>query len=98
MTKKHSSSGLTDEQRQFIKGFAPNPAREYRKPIDGRDITNAILYVLSTGCPWRVLTTNFPGGRAYTMCFVSGGGEVSGRPSTRDSENWCPKQRGNREP
>ena len=53
-------SDLSDEQWQIIKGLLPKPARRGRKPIDRREILNAILYVDRTGCQWRALPHDFP--------------------------------------
>jgi transposase len=43
-------SDLTDEESALVEPHLP-PARR----TDRREILNAILYVLSTGCQWRAL-------------------------------------------
>lgn len=53
-------SDLTDEQWQIVKKLLPKPARRGRRPIDRREILNAILYVDRTGCQWRALPHDFP--------------------------------------
>ena len=60
MTRTNYPSDLTDEQWQIIKKLLPKPARLGRKPIDRREIVNAILYVNRTGCQWRALPHDFP--------------------------------------
>jgi len=60
MTRTNYPSDLTDEQWQIIKNLLPKPARLGRKPIDRREIMNAIMYVNRTGCQWRALPHDFP--------------------------------------
>jgi putative transposase len=54
------SSDLTDRQWQLIRQLLPPRSRRGRKPIDRRTIINAILYVVRTGCQWRMLPSDFP--------------------------------------
>ena len=53
-------SDLTNEQWQVIRPLLPKPAKRGRPPIDRRDILDAILYVVRTGCQWRQLPLDFP--------------------------------------
>ena len=53
-------SDLSDEQWRMIKRLLPKPAKRGRKPIDRRRIIDAILYVVSSGCQWRMLPRDFP--------------------------------------
>ena len=53
-------SDLTDRQWQLIRQLLPQRSRLGRRPIDRRRIINAILYVVRTGCQWRMLPKNFP--------------------------------------
>ncbi len=53
-------SNLSDEQWKIIKGLLPAPANVGRKPIDRRQIINAIMYWVRTGCQWRYLPKCFP--------------------------------------
>jgi len=57
---KEYPSNLSDEQWQLIKKLIPKPKKRGRKPIDRRQIINAILYWNRTGCQWRYLPSNFP--------------------------------------
>ena len=54
-------SDLTDQQWKLVRGHLRRPdprgAREAHAP---RVIVNAILYVLRTGCQWRLLPNDFP--------------------------------------
>jgi len=54
------SSDLTDRQWQLIRQLLPPRSRRGRRPIDRRRIINAILYVVRTGCQWRLLPKDFP--------------------------------------
>ena len=54
------ASDLTDRQWQLIRQLLPRPARRGRRPIHRRRIINAILYVVRTGCQWRMLPKDFP--------------------------------------
>jgi putative transposase len=53
-------SDLTDEQWRIIKRLLPKPARRGRKPLDRRSVLDAILYVVRSGCQWRMLPRDFP--------------------------------------
>jgi len=54
-------SDLTDEQWQLIEPLLPPPAAVGRREKHPRrEIVNAILYVVRTGCAWRLLPREFP--------------------------------------
>jgi len=53
-------SDLTDRQWQLIRQLLPRRSRRGRRPINRRRIINAILYVVRTGCQWRMLPKEFP--------------------------------------
>ena len=66
-TRKAYPTDLTDQQWSMIAGFFP----EHPKGLGGRpreyayrEIVNAILYLLRTGCQWRNLPHDFP---PYTL-------------------------------
>lgn len=52
------STDLTETQWQFIKRYLNIPDR--KRKHDLRTIWNAILYLVKTGCQWRLLPSNFP--------------------------------------
>ena len=59
-TKRYPSD-LTDEEWSKIEPFLPGTARTgRRRQVDLREVLNAILYVLTTGCQWRQLPRDFP--------------------------------------
>lgn len=59
MERKYPSD-LTDRQWQFVRKLIPARKRVGRPPQDRRLILNAILYLVRTGCQWRLLPADFP--------------------------------------
>ena len=54
-------SDLTDDQWSLISKFVPRPKHGGRpRKTNVREIVNAILYLVRTGCQWRQLPSNFP--------------------------------------
>ena len=54
-------SDLADEEWALIEPHLPPPTKGRRHPaLDCREVMNAILYVLTTGCQWRQLSKDFP--------------------------------------
>ena len=54
-------SDLTDAEWALIAPFIPPPRSGGRgRKTDMREVMNAILYVLATGCQWRALPKDFP--------------------------------------
>ncbi|GHO52828.1 IS5 family transposase [Ktedonobacter robiniae] len=59
--RKAYPSDLTDEQWELLEPLIPQPSLQGRKPfVSRREVVNAILYVLRSGCPWRMLPHEFP--------------------------------------
>jgi transposase len=55
------ASDLKDEEWALIAPFMPPPRRMGRpREVDLREVVNAILYLASTGCQWRMLPKDFP--------------------------------------
>lgn len=55
------ASDLKDREWDIIKPFMPQPPRLGRpRKVDLREVLNAILYILATGCQWRALPKDFP--------------------------------------
>lgn len=54
-------SDLTDQEWAFIADLIP-PAKRggRRREVDVREIVNALLYILETGCPWGHLPKDLP--------------------------------------
>ena len=61
MGRRAYPSDLTDEQWEILEPLIPKPSQEGRVAfIERREIVNAILYVLRSGCPWRQLPHDLP--------------------------------------
>jgi transposase len=55
-------SDLTDPQWQLVEPLLPPPAAAGRREKHPRrEIVNAILYIVRTGCAWRLLPKEYPG-------------------------------------
>ena len=55
------ASDLTDREWELIAPLMPVPRHLGRpRTTDLREVMNAILYIASTGCPWRYLPKDFP--------------------------------------
>jgi len=61
MGAKVYPSDLTDAQWKLLQPLIPLPSPEGRRPtVERRAIVNAILYVLRSGCSWRMLPRDYP--------------------------------------
>jgi putative transposase len=55
------ATDLTDAQWRLIEPLLPKPrCRRRPREIPLRKIVNAVLYLLRTGCAWRLLPRDFP--------------------------------------
>jgi putative transposase len=58
---KKYPTDLTDSQWHHIKDFFPPPKAAGRpREVDFREVVNAILYLVFTGCQWRFLPREYP--------------------------------------
>ena len=60
MNTQRYETDLTDEQFALVEPFLPKPKRRGRPPADLREVLDGILYLVRTGCQWRLLPTDFP--------------------------------------
>src|SRR6188768_3771278 len=60
MTPPRYQTDLTDAQWALLQPLMPEPARTGRPRADLREVTNGILYLVRTGCQWRLLPKCFP--------------------------------------
>jgi putative transposase len=61
MFRQAYPSDLTDAQWELLNPLLPLPTEEAPNgKYERREIVNAILYVLRSGCPWRLLPHDFP--------------------------------------
>ena len=61
MARKPYPSDLTEQQWELIEDLIP-PAKPGGRPreVSMREVLNAIMYVLRSGCAWRLLPHDFP--------------------------------------
>jgi Transposase and inactivated derivatives len=57
MSRKNYPTNLTEKQWQFIEKIVECQKR--KRKHDLRDIMNAIIYLVKTGCQWRMLPNDF---------------------------------------
>src|SRR5690348_16558010 len=60
MRTQRYDTDLTDVQFALVEPFLPEPKRTGRPPADLREVVNAVLYLVRTGCQWRLLPHDFP--------------------------------------
>jgi transposase len=69
-TRKPYPSDLTDEQFELVEPFLPKQRSTGRKPtIARREILNAILYKVNTGCQWKALPHDLPNHKTVYYYF-----------------------------
>ena len=68
--RKPYDSDLTDKQWEIIEPLIP-PSRPggRKRTVDIREVVNAIVYVLRSGCVWRLLPNDFPKWQAVYYYF-----------------------------
>jgi transposase len=60
-SKLRYPSDLTDDEWELVAPLIPPAKRGGRKrEKDERELVNGIMYVLSTGCPWRYVPKDLP--------------------------------------
>jgi transposase len=87
--RKSYTSDITDEQWELLKGFIPaaKPGGRPRE-VDPREIVNAIFYILSAGCPWRLLPHDFPVWQTVYDYFRNWRIEKIWEPINRQFSQW----------
>jgi putative transposase len=61
---------LTDEQWKLVEPLLPPPSPWGRKrTLDLRQVTDALLYLVRTGCQWRMLPKDFPNWNSVRYYF-----------------------------
>jgi putative transposase len=65
------STDLTDEQWQMLRKILPRPShRGAPQTVCRRAIINAILYLVRSGCAWRLLPHEFPNWKTVYGVFL----------------------------
>jgi transposase len=90
MRKAHQSD-LSDAEWGCLEPHLPAPETTGRPRLHGlREVVYAILYVLKSGCAWRLLPHAFPtAGRPSTTTSASGVWTVPGRGCTQPCASAC---------
>lgn len=61
MERRDYATDVTDAQWKLIAAFLPPPCLVGApRRVDRRAVINAILYIVRTGCQWRLLPSSFP--------------------------------------
>src|SRR3712207_1921310 len=79
------ATDLTDDEFALLAPHLPTPSRVGRpREVDLREVLDAILYLLRTGCPWHLLPKSFPAKSTAPSSATSGacGRTARGRRST----------------
>jgi transposase len=59
--EKCYSTDLTDPEWKVLEPYVPAPNKRGRPRIHSpREILDAMFYIPKSGCPWRLLTKDFP--------------------------------------
>src|SRR5271169_5199034 len=76
------ASDVTDEEWALIEVLLPPPRKLGRpRTTEMREVVNAMLYMLTTGCQWRLLPRNFRHFRRSIGFSIDGGMPGCGRRS-----------------
>jgi putative transposase len=54
------STDLTDKQWEMIEPIFVSKKGQHLSKYSKRDLINAVLYLVKTGCQWRLLPNDFP--------------------------------------
>lgn len=70
MQKRNYPTSLTDAQWQIVEPYTRPPSGRGRKRVySRREIVDAILYLVRTGCQWRMLPRCFPPWKTVYQIF-----------------------------
>jgi transposase len=88
--RKAYPTDINAEQWALIEPLIP-PAKPGGRPrsVDRREIINALFYILSAGCAWRLLPHDLPLGKPSTPTFDARLNPDCGRTSTTKFECGC---------
>ena len=70
MRVKTYPSDLSDEQWELLKDFVAQGKMGRPRMVNIREVINAILYVVKTGCQWRALPRDFPHWKTVYTYFL----------------------------
>src|SRR4051794_41839005 len=82
MRTHHYPSDLTDAQWKLVEPhIPPEPGGGRPRKTDVRDVLDAILYILRTGCQWRYLPRDLPPQSTLWRDFDPGGAHRAPPPT-----------------
>jgi len=81
--KKRYPSNLSEGAWRCLKPLLPVSAVGRRRQVSLRQVVNAILYALKTGCQWRLLPREFPAWAAVYYYFHRWSEGSAGRSSLK---------------
>lgn len=67
--ERNYDSDLTDGQWRKIQRLLPKRSKKGRPPLDRRHVINAILYVVRSGCQWRMLPKEYSNWKSVYTVF-----------------------------
>ena len=70
MRVKAYPSDLSYEQWELLKDFVAQGKMGRPRTVSIREVINAILYVVKTGCQWRALPGDFPNWKTVYTYFL----------------------------
>jgi transposase len=70
MRVKTYPSDLSNEQWELLKNFVAQGKMGRPRTVNVREVVNAILYVVKTGCQWRALPADFPHWKTVYTYFL----------------------------
>jgi transposase len=80
--RKIYPSDPTREQFEKIRDLLENAKKKTSpRTLDLYDVFCAVVYVLKSGCPWRMLPGDFPKWKTVYMYFQTWNAEIGNEPS-----------------
>lgn len=70
MKVKTYPSDLSDQQWELLKDFVAQGKMGRPRTVNIREVINAILYVIKTGCQWRALPGDYPNWKTVYSYFL----------------------------
>lgn len=70
MKVKTYPSDLSDQQWELLKDFVAQGKMGRPRTVNIREVINAILYVIKTGCQWRALPGDYPNWKTVYTYFL----------------------------
>src|ERR687886_42989 len=82
MSNKTYPTDLTDRQWDCISRLVP-PAKPGGRPrtLDMREVMNAIVYIVVTGCQWRMLPHDYPTWKCVSASYARWRDDGPGHPT-----------------